>query len=88
MVPPPLRAEDHTRGVGVGGNEAVVFLAPVTQLERRSANKRILCPDWLSCNLSNTQVCVCVCRKAVGLHIIQTQEAFEHLQMLIVFEKS
>lgn len=38
-------------GLGVGGNGGVVFLALVTQLERRSTNKRILCPKWLPCKL-------------------------------------
>lgn len=40
-----------------GGREAnggVVFLVLVTQLERRSTNKRILCPGWLPCKLRRT----------------------------------
>lgn len=40
-----------------GGREAnggVVFLVPVTQPERRSTNKRILCPGWLPCKLPGT----------------------------------
>lgn len=43
-------------GLGVGGNGGVVFLALVTQLERRSTNKRILCPKWLPCKLLSTLI--------------------------------
>lgn len=45
------------RRKGKGGRETnvgVVFLVPVTQLERRSTNKRILCPRWLPYKLRRT----------------------------------
>lgn len=48
--------EEERRG-REGGREAnggVVFLVPVTQLERRLTNKRILCPGWLPCKLRRT----------------------------------
>lgn len=34
---------------GGGRSGGGIFLAPVTQLKRRSTNKRILCPKWLPC---------------------------------------
>ena len=39
-----------------GDNGGGVFLALVTQLERRSTNKRILCPKWLPCKLLSTLI--------------------------------
>lgn len=45
---------------GAGASGKAVFLALVTQLERRSTNKRILCPKWLLCKLL-IGVIWCVC---------------------------
>lgn len=57
-------------GVAQGGGDSggLVFLALVTQLQRSSTNKRILCPKWLPCKLSSTLrlICVCLCLKREG----------------------
>lgn len=57
--------EEGGGGLIVAGG---VFLAPVTQLERRSTNKGILCPKWLPCKVLSTLIgvilCVCLRNKA------------------------